>query len=304
MTTRTLGTTLLIAMVAGFGAGRWSAPSPPPPSEVAPSSARESETERLLRAGAEGISSASDPAERQRRSEELLEQLVKLFMIDISLRLREPEVNAAASAEPTVAVAPPPPPPAPAAKPAPPRPEPSTASRANEPSAPVSPVQRSLLLYRVVEADGPQQLKKALDLFARLDPMPSYQSARTVTEAELEPLLGRHQGRVDLLDGNASWRLTLEVDRSHKWTPANPIYRLVVRVVKGPNSTSASTGDGPISQFRTNPGDNPAAYYIDFSENALQIYPKKNGDGFVGLYLESKNRSPLKPVGRVDINRR
>lgn len=301
MTARTLGTTILIAALLGFALGRWSAPAPtPPPARLEDDtpSAREDETARLLRAGAKEISSTDDPVERQRRAEELLEQLVKLFMIDISLRLREPAAPPAPTPTST-------PPAAPAPAPEPARPQ--AAKRAELDGAsntPVRPEQRSLLLYRVVEADGPQELKRALDLFAKLDPMPSYQSARAVTETELEPLLGRHQGRIDLLDGKTSWRLTLEVDRSHKWTPSNPIYRLVVRVNKGPNSTSASTGDGPISQFRTNPGDSPAAYYIDFSENALQIYPKKNGEGFVGLYLESKNRSPLRPVGRIDLNRR
>lgn len=295
---------LLIATV-GFTVGRWSAPesqsaSAPEPLEELPSP-RENETAALLEAGAKDIASTADAVERQRKSEELLEKLVKLFMIDVSLRLQKNEPTdspqtVAAHSVPT----PPPQPQAPAANASPQGTSPP--SSANQPAADAA--RRAAILLRVIEAESPIQLRQAMNDLAQMNPMPTYENARTVTESDLEVLMGRHEGQIELFQDRTSWRLTLEISRSTRWTATNPSYRLIVRIRKGPNSTSASTGDGPITQFRMNPGDSPPAYFVDFNENALQLYPKSSNDGFVGLYLESKNRSPLTPVGRITLNRR
>lgn len=285
-------TTLTLIAAFAFGAGRWSAPSPvvdraSPETEP---SVRESEAIRILQEGATEIATISNPSERQRLQVDLLEKLVKLFMVDLSLRISETsEIEPGES--PTLQE----PPVTDVAEPEVPPPAPTPAR--------VSPEQRGVLVYRVVDAPNAEQLRQSLDAFSQLDPMPAYREARTAREEELLPLMGRHRGVIETFEGNKTWRVTLDVSRSAKWTPSSPSYRLAVRIVHGPGSTSNSTGDGPLSQFRLNNGDNPPAFFIDVRENALQLYPRADGRGLVGLYLESKNRSPLKPAGRVILDR-
>lgn len=74
----------------GWSLGRWSRPEPPSPDGTASrESARESETRGLLEKAAADLRNASSDDEKRQRTDELLENIFKLFLIDVHLRLAD-----------------------------------------------------------------------------------------------------------------------------------------------------------------------------------------------------------------------
>ncbi|HRO67716.1 MAG TPA: hypothetical protein PL182_09150, partial [Pseudobdellovibrionaceae bacterium] len=86
--------TLLAGLLIGAAVGRWTvATRPLPPPEKNPAGTRDAAAEELLARSAQEISSAPDTETRQKRIEDLLQKIFKLFMIDVSLRLQALEKN-------------------------------------------------------------------------------------------------------------------------------------------------------------------------------------------------------------------
>lgn len=293
-----LGALFFVAVAAfalGWGLGHRTAEIPPA-AEIPAESPREEEAQRLLNEAAKDLNATVDSAERQRKADELLEKIFKLFLIEVTLRLREPKAPPAPSTTPS-------PPPRVVAEP---RPLPTTSpspAPALEKSGREKARRRARIEIRVIDANNPSALKRALTELAGQDFNSGYGASKELTAEQERAMIGVWEGRIEHDDGKPSWSLRIEVSPSPRSTPEKALYKSEIVIRKGGNSVSRTSGEGSLKNFSANT-DGSNALYIECGGDVLELYFSRSFDGMVGLYYEAQARAKFTPTGRVRLERR
>lgn len=276
-----------LAFAAGWWMGHVSTPPPPLRSPVV-ESPRETETKALLNQALVGLTEAKTEEERSQRSDELLEKIFKLFLIEVGLRLQKPAPEAAASN-----VAPPPP----VAEPRVDTPPAAKPAKTED-----DPRRKRRVEIQVVNAPSDGSLERALKQLAKEDFESGFKSARSLNSTESAALLGTWEGRAEFDDRRHPWTVRLKITPSAKSTADHPQFKYEVRMVKARGSISNKSGDGDLQGFSRGAGD-LAPIFIEAGGDVLQLYASTQFDGLVGLVFEEQGRLNLKPTGRLRLER-
>lgn len=286
---------LAIGLVAGVVIGRgWQRdPAPPPAPEI---SEREREARELLQTEAQKIAAMPDTPERQAKQDELLAKVLKLFLIDVSLRLVEHGKPAA------VAVAAPAPTPAPPPEPAPSHPTGTQrADAAKEAREKAKENYRRHRLYaRIVEATDANQVQRELKQFASKDLSANLKASSPLPRDQALALIGFYEGFVNLDNGDR-WTATMEI------TPVQEKpdqYNQEIKLSKNGRVFSNSHGTGRLSDFRYSEGNGMTPQiYVNIGGDYLQLMTAPEIPGFIGIHYSTNPVRELVPDGRITLRK-
>ncbi|MES2856745.1 MAG: hypothetical protein V4692_12815, partial [Bdellovibrionota bacterium] len=207
---------------------------------------RDQKTEDLLRASAKDIELAQTSEQRQKKIEELLEKVFKLFMIELSLRVKNGEPVPPTLAENAPAIASPTPAPV------------FTESPAKQTQfMKIGEDKIKTLEVTVIEGD----LSKALASLRELgkgDFNDGFKNAKDLSQEQAESLIGEWSGRVRMFEETVEpWRVRITVDHSAKSTSEKPLYKYRITVNKNPKARDVSTtsGEGNLKHFSKADGE-------------------------------------------------
>lgn len=292
---------LLLGLLVGFGGAHLLRPAPPPaeipieaPTETPVESPLEKEARDLLTSEAAAIAALSDRDEKLRWQDELLEKILKLFLIDVGLRLerraREPAPAVVAAARPAP-VPPPPPAPTPVKR----EDTPQDFRRAAEQAR-----QRNRLYARIVGATDANSVRRELREIASPDLGQDLKNSTPVPAEKALELVGSYEGNVRLNEGNERWNMTMSIE--HDPTREDEGFVYEVRLGKNGRPFSTTRGRGSLKNFRYQDGDVPQIY-IEMGGNYSQLFPAPEIPGFIGIFYESTETRELKAIGRITLRK-
>lgn len=279
--------TLALGIVLGGGMGWWffSPASAEKPVVKSSAEARDEAAQRLLQDSANEIARITDADERQKRAEDLLEKILKLFMVDLSLRLRDTPTPPAASLMPE------------------PTPQASAPTAGAEERAHLSGLPQTRVYEKALEhlAD-PDKINEVLDQLAKQDFTKAFSKTNPPNPLQAEPLFGTFTGKIELFNDRAPWDLRLSVSVGNAAERRNPEYNYAIVVTKAPGHVSRSNGRGGLKGFSIS-SENPDMFFVEAGDDVLQLYRSKRFDGFNGLLYEGPNKFSMKATGRVLLNK-
>jgi hypothetical protein len=287
---------VILTFGIGWYAGQKSVPTPEPTAPP-PIDTKGIEAQRLLEDGAKEIAAISDENLRRQKAEELLEKMLKLFMIDLSLRLQRTEAELAAKpAEP---------PPAPTHPPARPEKEFPNSGQAptTAPTKGLTPEQRRRFEMTVVNSDNPSDINRALRELAKLPFDDIFKGSKDPTPQQTESLFGTFSGQVIFYDGRPPWRLRIQLSPEPGSTLEYPSYVSVIHVTNAAGKNSQSRGRGSLKGFSVGSQD-PLMFFVESGDDVFQLYKSKSSAGFVGLLFEAEGKRNMKASARVTLEQR
>lgn len=281
---------LVIGLVVGVVIGRgWQRDPAPPPVAPPEISEREREARELLQQEAQKIAAMPDSPERQAKQDELLEKVMKLFLIDVSLRLAE---HKKAASVPVPAV----PAPAQAHETAPPPPTKSQTDEAAKSTRDQAKenFRRNRLFARIVEATDANQVRRELKDFASKDLSSDLKSSNPLPKDQAQALIGSYEGLVNL-DNGERWNATMEI------TPIQDKpdqYHQEIKLSKNGRVFSNSNGNGHLDDFRYTDNGRPQIY-VNIGGDYMQLMAAPDLPGFIGIHYTSNSIRELIPDGRI-----